>query len=143
MAFRLKVVLASIWILVVATAGGFVCGLAIARFGEMGSISLWAMGALAGYVAQRILRGRSRPLGIAMIIGCITTFVVAEACWIHWTTTQGAVSWFAAFTLLPTFAQQYKTAALFGTIFTAFGAWSAYRQIAGYQYQAPTPPASQ
>ena len=125
-----NVPLAIVWTLIIATVGGVACGLLIDRFGELGSISLWAMGALAGYVAQRILGGGSRLVSFALVASCVSAFVIAETCWIHWNTKQGAESWLAAFALLPTFVKDYEIAALMGAIFTGFGAWSAYRQTA-------------
>lgn len=125
-----NVPLAMVWALITATAGGFACGLVIDRYGELGSITLWAMGAVAGYVGQRILTGRSRLVGFVLIASCVSALVIAEVCWIHWNTEQGAESWLTAFTLLPTFVQEYERAALIGAMFTGFGAWSAYRQTA-------------
>ena len=130
MASPKSIPLAILWTLITATAGGFACGLVIDRFGELGCISLWAMGAFAGFVAQRILGGRSRLVGLVLIASCVSTLVIAETCWIHWHIKQGAESWLAAFGLLPTFVQDYERSALIGAIFTAFGAWSAYRQNA-------------
>ena len=130
MATAKNVPLAMAWAVVVATGGGFVCGLAIDRYGELGSITLWAMGAFAGYVAQKILGGRSRVVGAVLVVSCVSVFVISETCWIHWNIKQGADSWLAAFRLLPTFVQEYERAALFGAIVTALGAWSAYSQTA-------------
>ena len=128
-----NVPLAIVWAIITATAGGYVCGLIINRYGEFGSLSLWAMGALGGYVGQRILIGRSRLVGSLLIVSSISAMVIAEVCWIHWN-IEGAESWQAALKLLPAFVQQYEQAALIAAIATAFGAWSAYRQTAvGYR----------
>ena len=121
---------AVLWGVFCGTAGGFVCGLAVDRFGEMGSVSLWALGALGGYVARRITTAPSRLVGWTLVAACLCALVIAETCWIHWDTKQGSESWWAAFTLLPTFAQQYQISAIFASIFALFGAWSAYRTTA-------------
>lgn len=118
------------WAVVAGMGGGYVCGLAISRFGEIGSISLWALGALAGYVGRKIISVPSRLVGWVLVVACGAAFVIAEVCWIHWNTKQGAESWWTAFTLLPMFVQEYEIAALFGAILTVFGALSAYRQTA-------------
>jgi len=69
-----------------------------------------------------------RVVGWALVIACGAALLIAEACWIHWNTVQGADSFWTAFTLLFTFVQEYQISALLGTIFTVFGAASAYRQ---------------
>jgi len=116
--------------LTVAIGGGYACGLAIVQFSELGSVFLWALGAVAGYVGRKIITNPNRAVGWLLACACVLAFVVAETCWIHWETKQGAESWWAAFMLLPTFVQQYQIAALAGSIFTLFGAHSAYRQTA-------------
>lgn len=114
----------------IGVGGGYVCGLAIAQFGELGSVFLWALGAGAGFVGRKIITNPNRAVGWLLACACVLAFVVAETCWIHWETEQGSESWWAAVTLLPTFVQQYQIAALAGAIFTLFGAHSAYRQTA-------------
>jgi hypothetical protein len=117
--------------LIVAVAGGYVCGLAIDRYGEVGSVSLWALGALAGYVVLRTGRFRGRLMGYALVTGCIAAFLIAETWWVNWHMREGAASWWTAFTQLPTFAKRYEMAAVAGAILTALGSWSAFRQARG------------
>jgi len=114
----------------IATGGGYACGLAIAQFGELGSVFLWALGAMAGYVGGKIITEPNRAVGWLLACAVAVAFVVAETCWIHWRIVQGAESWWAAFMLLPVFVQEYQISALAGSIFTVFGALSAYRQTA-------------
>lgn len=91
---------------------------------------MWLLGAVAGYVMRKIMNTPNRLVGWALVIACGAALLIAEACWIHWNTVQGADSWWTAFTLLFTFVQDYQLSALFGAIFTVFGAVSAYRQAA-------------
>ncbi len=111
-----------------ATIGGYVCGLAISRFGELGSASLWLLGAIAGYVSSKIMNAPSRAVGWGLAVACGLAMLVAETCWIHWKTVQGAEGWWISFALLYTFVQDYQVSALLAAIFTVFGAVSAYRQ---------------
>lgn len=124
--------LAIAWAIVAGTAGGYACGLAIKQFGELGSASLWALGVLAGFVGRKITAKPSRLVGWALVAACVCAVVIAETCWIHWKwdTVEARESWWAAFALLPTFAQKYQLSALFAAIFTCFGASSAYRATA-------------
>jgi hypothetical protein len=125
--------LAIAWAILAGTAGGYACGLAInTRFGEIASASLWALGVLAGYVGRKIITAPSRLVGWVLVAACVCALVIAETCWIHWRwpTAEARESWWAAFTLLPTFVQEYQLAALFAAIFTCFGASSAYRATA-------------
>jgi hypothetical protein len=124
-----RVVWAVAWAIVVGTFGGYACGLAISRFGELGSASLWALGALAGYVGRRILAAPSHWVGCVLAAANVCALVVAEVCWIHWNTIQGAASWQQALALLPTFVRDYELAALIGAVFCGFGAWSAYQRV--------------
>ena len=55
----LRTILALAWTIVVAAGGGYVCGLLITKFGELGSASLYALGWLAGNVGHRIYGGKS------------------------------------------------------------------------------------
>ena len=118
------------WAVFVATCGGLACGLAINRFGTFGSVSLWALGALSGYVGRKIIAAPRRSVGWGLVVANLSALVVAEVCWIHWNTVQGAESWWEAVGLLPTFLHDYERAALMATVFCLFGAWSAYQQTA-------------
>jgi hypothetical protein len=123
--------LAIAWAILVGIAGGYACGLAInTRFGEIGSVSLWALGVLAGYVGRKITTAPSRLVGWILVAGCVCALVIAETCWIQWNIEDAEESWWSAFTLLPRFVKQFQLAALFAAIFTCFGASSAYRATA-------------
>ncbi len=118
------------WAACVATCGGLACGLAINRFGEFGSVSLWALGALSGYVGRKIIAAPSRSVGWGLVAANLSALVVAEVCWIHWNTVQGAEGWWEAVGLFPTFIVEYDRSALIAAVFCIFGAWSAYQQTA-------------
>ncbi len=124
--------LAIAWAIVVGTAGGYVCGLAINEFGRIGSVSLWPLGVLAGFVGRKITTAPNRLVGWVLVAACVCAVVIAETCWIHWRwpTMEARESWWTAFTLLPSFAREYQIPALFAAIFTGFGASSAYRATA-------------
>jgi len=115
------------WAAVVSLVGGFGCGLAIDRYGRLGSITLWALGALAGFVGHKINRTPSRLVGWLLVVACASALVIAEVWWIRWNIKQSADSWWTAVTLIPAFVQQFELAAIIAAIFTAMGAWSAYR----------------
>lgn len=116
--------------LVVAIAGGYACYWPISYYGELGSVSLWLLGAVAGFLGRKIIAGPSRLTGWLLVACCVVAFVIAETCWIRWETKQGAEGWWTSITLLPTFVQLYRRAALAGAIFTLLGSLSAYRQTA-------------
>ena len=118
------------WTVAVPICGGFACGLAIDRFGEFGSISLWALGALSGYVGRKIMAAPSRSMGWGLVVANLSALVVAEVCWIHWNLALGAESWWEAVGLLPTFIRRYELSALIAAMFCIFGALSAYQQTA-------------
>ena len=118
------------WAACVATCGGLACGLAINRFGEFGSVSLWALGALSGYGGRKIIAAPSRSVGWGLVAANLSALVVAEVCWIHWNTVQGAESWWDAVGLFPIFIVEYDRSALIAAVFCIFGAWSAFQQTA-------------
>ncbi len=126
--------LAIIWAVAVALLGGYVCGLAISQFGTLGSASLWALGVLAGFAGRKILTAPSRPIAWTLAVACVPALVIAEVCWIHWNTRQGAASWWIALMLFPTFLTEYKLDAAIAAVFTLFGALAAFRQTA-YRYR--------
>ena len=115
--------------LMTAVVGGYLCGLVIDQFGEVGSISLWGLGFVSGLAANKAAGGGSRFLAMAMIVGCIGAFVVAETCWIHWN-IKDAETLPAALAKFPLFLKEFKVTAFIAGIFTLFGAHSAYQQVA-------------
>lgn len=110
--------------------GGIVCGLLIDRYAEVGSVSLWALGALSGFVVRKLIARPSRVVGWSLVAACVTALIVAEVCWLHWNTVQGAEGWWIAVTYLPTFVREKEISAFVAAVFTGLGAWSAYRQVA-------------
>ena len=88
--------LAMVWAVAVGIVGGYSCGLAVDRYGELGSLSLWLLGALAGYVGRKIITYASRPVGWSLVVACLAASVIAEVCWIHWNELECPEGWFAA-----------------------------------------------
>lgn len=118
------------WTGVIVAFGGFASGLAIAKFGILGCISLWLVGEGAGFGWHKIVPQKSKVAGAALVIACVGAFLVAEVCWIHWKTVQGEESWWAAVQLLPTFFAEYTSSAIIGGVFCMIGSHSAYRRAA-------------
>ncbi len=118
------------WAVIVIGVGGFAAGCAITEFGTLGAVSLWLVGEVAGSVAQRIVTKKSVVAGIILVAACVAVFVIAEVCWLRWTTVQGEEGWLASFQLLPAFVKEKTSAAIIGAIFCLFGAQSAFRRVA-------------
>ena len=118
------------WAVVVATLGGFLCALVLDWVGEVGSISLWGLGAFAGFVSWKIAWRRSPAAAWALVVAMIVALLIAETLWIHWNIVQAAESVWTAMSLLPTFFKEYKVAGFVGALMSGFGAYSAYRQNA-------------
>lgn len=115
------------WATIVALAGGAACGWCISKFAEWGSVSLWALGFVAGLAARRLqLEGRFSAWALA--IACFVAYAVAETCWLRWNTKNGEEGWWASICLWPMFLNEYTVSALIGAAFAAFGAESAFRQ---------------
>lgn len=139
---RSSVAIATAWAAVVAFGGGFVCGWCVSQFGEFGSLSLAAGGALAGYVSRKITRQPSKLAGASQVIATCLMFFIAETCWLHWKTRNGEASWAAAISVWPLFIREYQLSALIGAAATAYGAWCAYGYAVAADYRAAelTPP---
>lgn len=112
------------WAVVVALAGGLACGWCLDRYGTLGAISLWPLGAIAGFIAAR-LKLSGWFCGWALVAACLVAFLVAETCWIRW---HEAEDWWEAVRYWPTFITEYEVPVLVGTVLAAFGAESAFRQ---------------
>ena len=132
------------WSVVVAFGGGLACGWCVSEFGEFGSLSLAACGALAGFVSHKITRGPSKLAGWIQAIATCLAFFIAETCWLHWNTRNGEAGWWVAASLWPVFVREYKLAAVIGAACTAYGAWCAYGYATSPDYGAsePAPPAA-
>ena len=119
--------------ILVATLGGYLCGLAIEQFGELGSLSVAVLGWFGGTTVRKLM-SRPRPLaGWILVIAVFVAIIVAETMWIRWN-IKDVNDWGKAVSLLPQFCKQYSTSALFAGIFAVFGAISAYRE-AGIRYR--------
>lgn len=115
--------------LAMAIIGGWLCGLMIDRFGVAGSISLWALGFICGFVAAKLSTASSRVLTSSLITACVVAFVFAEVCWIHWN-IKDAETWLAAMAKFPLFLKEFQLDAFIAGIFTLFGCQAIYRQTA-------------
>ena len=125
-----NVPLAILWAIAVATAGGYVCGLALSQFQVIGGISLWGLGALAGYVGRKILGAPCRPVAWCLVVVCVAAFFFAEICWLRWETVQGEESWLAGAGHFLQFVREAPMPAFIGGLFTFMGALSAFQQTA-------------
>lgn len=141
-ASRSSLAIAIAWAAIVAIGGGFACGWCVSQFGEFGSLSLAACGALAGYVSRKITRRPSRLAGTCQVTATCVAFFIAETCWLHWKTRNGEASWAAAISVWPLFIREYQLSALIGAAATAYGAWCAYGYATAADYRAAelTPP---
>ena len=117
-----------------AVGGGFLCGVLVSEFGEFGSIALWGLGALAGFVSRKITVTPCKGVAWGLVVACAIAAVIAETCWLRWNTVPGQEGWLKAISLLPTFVQNYTLSAAMAVLFTAFGASSAFFQ-AGRRYR--------
>ena len=79
--------------------GGYLAGCAIAKWGTIGSVSLWAAGGIAGWLAAQFL-SPNRQVGYLLAASVVIAFLVAEVCWIHWRIV-GGDTWIDAIRLLP------------------------------------------
>ena len=116
--------------ILVAHMGGYLCGMAISQWGTTGSLVLWPLGALAGWIGRKLSPTPRLSNAIVLVVGTVLAFLIAEVCWLHWNTKQGAASWLEAVRWLPTFFVEYQVPALIAGFFTAMGALSCYRQTA-------------
>ncbi|HVX14134.1 MAG TPA: hypothetical protein VHC22_23310 [Pirellulales bacterium] len=140
---RWTLVCAAGWALVVALGGGLACGWCITtRFGELGAVSLIACGMLAGSVSRKITGRASVAAGTLQAIGVCLAFIVAETCWLHWKTENGAASWSDAIRFWPAFLREYTLSVLIGASCAGYGAWSAYGLAtdAGQRAKEPAEP---
>ena len=119
--------------LMTAALGGFLCAKAIDRFGEIGAISIWALGWVVGTAAKQVMSRPRKFVGYALAVAVIIAFLVAEVAWIRWN-IKDVEGWGQAIGLLPMFFQQFQWSALLGAIFAFFGASTAYSK-AGVRYR--------
>ena len=119
-----KRMMSVVWALVVALAGGAVCGWCIDRLATLGALSLWPLGVVAGYIAAR-LNISGRFAAWTQVAACLLAFLVAETYWIR---SNEADGWWPAVCYWPTFISDYEVPALVGVACAAFGAEAAFRQ---------------
>ncbi len=125
-----RLVSAVLWIAFLLIAGGGLVGYTVLEFGEYGMFAVWPLGWVGGCVASKILGGKSKPVGVLLVVACFGVSVMAEVIWIHAKFPGGDESWVKAISLLPAFIQRYKISAFTALLFSAFGAMSAWRQVA-------------
>jgi hypothetical protein len=116
-------------------AGGAVVGFATLEFGELGMIIVWPIGWAGGWVAAKILGGKSKLVGVLLVAACFGVSMLAEVIWIHENLVKAEKDWVKSIGLLPAFINQYRYSALSALIFSVFAAMSAWRQVSvRYRY---------
>ena len=119
----------------IAIVGGMACSWLVVKYGEWGTVSIWGLGAVGGFVSRKITSGPCKISAWILVAACILTLPAAEVSWLHWQTKQGAaLNWFQCITLLPLLVKEYTLSVLISGVFTFFGAQSAYSQ-AGRRYR--------
>ena len=113
--------------------GGYLCALAVDRFGEMGGVSFWLLGWVAGSIAKALMSRPRKQIGYAMAISVVMAMLIAEVCWIRWN-IKDVDSWSKAVSLFPQFCREYQISVISAALFTFFAASSAYSQ-AGKRYR--------
>jgi hypothetical protein len=135
----LRIAFAAIWVLVILVVGAPLCAWAIDAKGWFASVLLWPLGWLGGAVAHKILGGKSKVVGGLLVAACVVIFLFAEVAWIHWNwalatsaddKNLGTETWFEAVALVPTLIDRSTLTVAVAGLFCAFGAISAYRQVA-------------
>jgi len=130
----IRIAAAILWAIVVAVVGGLACGWLIMRFGEWGSVGLWACGVIGGYVARKITGCRSRAVAIALVAACVVALLLAETWWIRRNWNPPPQDWAGAIRLLPEFAERFHISVFIAVLFCAFGAHSGWLQM-GRRYR--------
>ena len=126
---------AILWVAFVLIAGGALTSYGALEYGEWSMFVVWPIGWAGGFVASKILGGKSRLVGGLLVVACFGISLIAEVTWIHEKIVGADESWFKAISLLPAFVRQYWISALMALIFSSFGATSAWRQVsARYAY---------
>ncbi|HJN09508.1 MAG: hypothetical protein QGH33_01930 [Pirellulaceae bacterium] len=125
----MRLAYAILWVTFVLIGGGALASYCALEFGELGMFVVWPIGWAGGFVASKILGGKSRFVGSLLVAACFGISVIAEVIWIH-TEIEGAdESWVKAISLLPAFIRQYRVSALIALIVSIFGAMSAWQQL--------------
>ncbi len=131
-----RVAAAILWACLLAVAGGLIAGLALEKFGMLGSLVFWATGAFGGFVSRKLTQGPNRAAAYALVVACAVAFVVGEASWYRWNFTipdpvtgeHRDPSWVEAFTRVPKYLWQHRPITMaIGALCTFLGAQSAYR----------------
>jgi hypothetical protein len=124
--------LALLWILLLTIVGGAVCAWSFKELGSLGGLSVWAVGALGGFVTRKIRGAACLTVAWLLVAVCLLMLLIGEVSYLHW--KEGTESWGKAISLLPKFVREMKLDALIDSLFTVFGAVSAYQQ-AGRRYR--------
>jgi hypothetical protein len=114
---------------IIAFGGGLMCGRIMAEHKIVGAITLWPLGAVAGYFGRKIVQGPNRTAGLLLCGGCVLAWLVADTAWIRWDTVQGEQGWATAIHLLPTFFREYWLLATLTGISTLAGILSIQQQF--------------
>ena len=126
---------AVLWVVFFLLAGGALASYAALEFGEIGMLVVWPIGWAAGWVASRILDGKSKFVGGLLVAACFGVSLIAEVNWIHSEIRGADESWLKAISLLPAFVRQYWYSAISALVFSVLGAMSAWRQVSTrYRY---------
>jgi hypothetical protein len=132
-----------VWACLLAVVGGLVAGLALEKFGMLGAIVFWFVGALGGFVSRKLTQAPHRATAWCLVNACLVAFALGETSWYRWTYTipdpvtgeHRDPTWVEAFSRVPKFLWQHAPIALAaGALSTFFGAQSAYRQ-AGQRFR--------
>ncbi len=128
-----RAALALAWAAALAVGGGFACGVVISRYGEYGSVLLWPLGALGGFVAFRLSPSPNRLVTASVAAACFVALALAEVYWIRWNWSfvgePRPESWGDAVRLIPLFLQRFTITVGIAAMFAVFGALSAFRQL--------------
>jgi hypothetical protein len=129
------------WSLVVAFGGGLACAWCIDRYGELGTPTLWACGAFAGYISRKITCRPDKAAGLCQAVAACVAFIIADTWWIHWNIVGAEESWWVALSFWRSFIHDYERSVLIGAVFAGCGAWWAYG-YATSQEPRPSQPAA-
>jgi len=124
-----RLLFAIVWVALVLIVGAVIACHSALEFGELGMIAVWPIGWAGGFVAAKILAGKSKLVGALLVATCFSIAVIAELNWIHEEIEGADESWSKTISLLPAFVRQFKLAAIVALIFAGFGALSAWRAV--------------
>jgi len=118
------------WSIVVLIGGAALASYCVVQFGERGLFVIWPLGWVAGIVASKILGGKSKLVGVLLVVACFGITTMAEVSWIHEKIEGADESWLKAVSLLPAFVRQFQISAFIAVCVSIFGAVAAWRAVA-------------